>query len=182
MTGDTPAPQRCLHVTQGQYEVSDRPQDVLVTVLGSCIATCLTDPVAGVGGMNHFLLPGEASQRGRETRYGINAMELLINAILKAGGQIGRLEAKVFGGAHTAAAPFAIGQANAEFAFWFLRNEGIRCIGQDVGGARARKLRYWPATGQAQQMRLDVSSPPVRPRPAAVTGENGSPPGELDLL
>ena len=182
MTGDLPAPHRCLHVTQGRYVVSDRAEDVLVTVLGSCIATCLTDPVAGVGGMNHFLLPGEASQRGRETRYGINAMELLINAILKAGGQIGRLEAKVFGGAHSSAAPFAIGHANAEFAFWFLRNEGIRCVGQDVGGARARKLRYWPATGRAQQMRLDASSPPVPPRPAPARDEHGPAPGELDLL
>lgn len=177
-----PSSGRLIYVAQGEFRVSDRPDVVLVTVLGSCIAACLRDPVAGIGGMNHFLLPGEASQRGPHTRYGINAMELLINGILKAGGEIGRLEAKVFGGANTSGSQLRIGRANADFALWFLENEGIACVGQDVGGAQARKLRFWPVSGQAQQKRLAAA-----PQPAAAEQSPGatapSPlPGDLHLL
>jgi chemotaxis protein CheD len=174
---------RLQHVIQGEFRVSDGPEDVFVTVLGSCIATCLTDREAGVGGMNHFLLPRETAPGGKETRYGINAMELLINAILKAGGALHRLEAKVFGGANTTGSRFGIGAANAEFAFWFLRNEGIPCIGYDVGGERARKLRYWPRSGLAQQMVLpDALAPDAVTRPPYCPRLPGPGPGELDLL
>jgi hypothetical protein len=72
---------------------------MLTTVLGSCVAACLRDPVAGVGGMNHFLLPdgaGAGTDAGR--RYGAYAMELLINELIKAGARRERLEAKLFGG------------------------------------------------------------------------------------
>ncbi|WP_371039007.1 MULTISPECIES: chemotaxis protein CheD [unclassified Rhodosalinus] len=171
------------HVIQGEFRVADGPDDVFVTVLGSCIATCLTDRVAGVGGMNHFLLPHDTVPGGKETRYGINAMELLINAILKSGGALHRLEAKVFGGANTTGSRLGIGDANAEFAFWFLRNEGIRCVGYDVGGTRARKLRYWPRSGIAQQMVLPAAfAPDPEPRPACRAPLAGPGPGDLDLL
>ncbi|MFP4327273.1 MAG: chemotaxis protein CheD [Paracoccaceae bacterium] len=175
-------PDQPVYVTQGDYKVSDRPDVMLVTVLGSCIATCLRDPVAGIGGMNHFLLPGDATQRGTHTRYGINAMELLINGILKAGGQIGRLEAKVFGGANTSGSSLRIGHANAEFAFWFLENEGIACIGKDVGGAHARKLRFWPVSGRAQQKRLDAAPPSAPAEQVSLGGVIPPDSGELDLL
>src|SRR5215831_5445959 len=84
----------------GQYFVTDR-DIVLVTVLGSCVAACIRDPVAGVGGMNHFLLPettSDPSPANRSARYGTYAMEVLINRLLRHGARKQTMEAKVFGG------------------------------------------------------------------------------------
>ncbi|MGZ5927150.1 MAG: chemotaxis protein CheD, partial [Rhizomicrobium sp.] len=101
---------------QGDTYVSDKPNEVLVTILGSCIAACIRDPHLGVGGMNHFLLP-HGSDVGRDARcYGINAMELLINELLKSGARRERLQAKIFGGANVMAGLSDIGGRNAEFA------------------------------------------------------------------
>lgn len=55
--GDQQMTERRIHVGQGEHLVTSDPNVVLSTVLGSCVAMCLRDPVAGVGGMNHFLLP-----------------------------------------------------------------------------------------------------------------------------
>jgi chemotaxis protein CheD len=89
-------------VIQGEFKVSDDPNVVLSTILGSCVAACMRDPVAGVGGMNHFLLPGQANGTGGEaTRYGVHLMELLINGLLKKGARRERIEAKIIGGAKT---------------------------------------------------------------------------------
>ena len=80
-----------VHVIQGEFQVTDDPDVVLSTILGSCVAACLRDPVAGVGGMNHFLLPGDGGQTGggEVARYGVHLMELLItrrNASIEAAG------------------------------------------------------------------------------------------------
>ena len=89
-----------VHIIQGEYKVVSDPDVVLTTILGSCVAACLRDPVSGVGGMNHFLLPGTGSVTGGDaTRYGVHLMELLINGLLKQGARRDRLEAKIFGGA-----------------------------------------------------------------------------------
>ena len=99
------------------------PDVVLSTILGSCVAACMRDPVAGVGGMNHFLLPGSAealSSGGDATRYGVHLMELLINGLLKKGARRDRLEAKIFGGAKTIARFSNVGEQNAVFARQFL--------------------------------------------------------------
>ena len=72
-------------VLQGQYRVSDRSDAVMSTILGSCVAACIYDPGTGVGGMNHFLLPGADTGQGGSVRYGVHAMELLINALLGGG-------------------------------------------------------------------------------------------------
>lgn len=154
---------RMIHVIQGQYGLSERPDDILSTVLGSCIATCLCDREAGIGGMNHFLLPGEGAVRNGSLKYGVHAMELLINALLRRGARRERLRARVYGGANMIANLPPIGTANAEFALWFLRNEGIRCVGQDVGGRQARRVRYWPVQDRATVRTVDGA-------PGAVTG------------
>lgn len=155
----TPSPARggarVIHVIQGQYGLSERPDDVLSTVLGSCVATCLCDPELGIGGMNHFLLPGETGARSGSMKYGVHAMELLINALLRRGARRERLRARVYGGANMMANLPPIGSANAEFALWFLRNEGIRCVGQCLGGRQARRLHYWPHQDLAKVRLID---------------------------
>ncbi|MBW9090123.1 chemoreceptor glutamine deamidase CheD [Rhizobium wenxiniae] len=148
---------RRVHIIQGEYKVIDDPDVVLSTILGSCVAACLRDPVAGVGGMNHFLLPGSGgamASGGDATRYGVHLMELLINGLLKKGARRDRLEAKVFGGAKTIASFSNVGEQNAAFAMQFLRDEGIQVVGSSTGGEHGRKLEYWPVHGRARQYPL----------------------------
>jgi len=146
-----------VHIIQGEYKVVNDPDVVLATILGSCVAACLRDPVAGVGGMNHFLLPGSGgatTSGGDATRYGVHLMELLINGLLKQGARRDRLEAKIFGGAKTIAAFSNVGEQNVAFATQFLKDEGIPIVGSSTGGEHGRKLEYWPFSGRARQYPL----------------------------
>lgn len=146
-----------VHIIQGEWKVSKDPNVVLSTILGSCVAACIRDPIAGVGGMNHFLLPGSAvpgAGGGDATRYGVHLMELLINGLLKSGARRDRLEAKIFGGAKTIATFSNVGEQNAAFAQQFLRDEGIKVVGSSTGGEHGRKLEFWPVSGRARQYPL----------------------------
>jgi chemotaxis protein CheD len=147
-----------VHVVQGEYFVTGDPDAMLTTILGSCVAACLRDPVAGVGGMNHFLLPGSTGADGQ--RYGVNAMELLINGLLQKGAKRDRLEAKIFGGAHVVRGLSDIGRQNAAFAKIYLENEGIPVVGESVGGPHARRVQFWPASGRARQLFLPAEEAP----------------------
>lgn len=132
---------RATHVIQGEFRVTNDPGIVLTTILGSCVATCLCDPVARIGGMNHFLLPEGEVKQEVGFRYGLLAMELLINGLLKQGAQKNRLEAKLFGGAMMNGGLGRIGEANAIFARKFLADEGIPCRAESLGGTLARRVR-----------------------------------------
>src|SRR5579863_1151685 len=145
--------ERRIHIVQGEYRVSTDPDTVVSTLLGSCVAACIRDPVAGIGGMNHFLLPGEdvRSHNAEAERYGDYLMELLINGLMKQGANRDRLEAKLFGGARMMGGLSDIGKKNAEFAQGYLEHEGITVVGRDLGGNRGRRLQYWPVSGRARQ-------------------------------
>jgi chemotaxis protein CheD len=165
---------------EGQFHVSDDPDLVLSTVLGSCVAACLRDPVARIGGMNHFLLPGEddRSQTHDAERYGVHLMELLVNGLMSRGAQRERLEAKLFGGAKTMFKSSDIGAMNARFAERFLKNEGISVVGGSLGGPVGRRVEFWPVTGRARQSFMAEVTPPTAPKPAAVR----LPEGDLELF
>lgn len=173
-----------VYVTQGEFRIGTSEEDILVTTLGSCVATCLCDPVAKVGGMNHFLLPQDVGNGEGNLRYGAHAMELLINGLLKKGAQRHRLRAKLFGGASMIERLGRIGASNAEFAVEFLRTEGIVCEGQSLGGTLARKLRYWPATGRAQQLFVDAADPIAERelRPAAAPAPAAAPDDDVEFF
>ncbi|MBR9827633.1 MAG: chemotaxis protein CheD [Oceanospirillales bacterium] len=139
-----------INLLPGGVQVSRDPEVVISTLLGSCVAACLYDSRAGVFGMNHFLL---ASRSGRHYqpltseagRYGVHAMELLINELLKAGADRSRLQAKVFGGANVlanAGGVFAVGDVNARFVLAFLKEESIPVVASDLGGRNGRQLRF----------------------------------------
>ncbi|KPH64798.1 chemotaxis protein CheD [Novosphingobium aerophilum] len=163
------------HVTvlQGQFRVSASPADEFGTVLGSCVATCLHDPAAGLGGMNHFLLPKPLSgtERGEvDVHYGVYLMEMLINEMLQQGGRKDRMRAHLYGGANLHRGMQRIGSANAEFARSFLLREGIDLVREDLGGLAARRLDFRPASGlvrcrmvAAADAPEPVVQPPVRP-------------------
>jgi len=142
-----------LYVLQGEHQVSGAPDVVLSTILGSCVAVCLWDHVAGLGGMNHFLLPfGPKAAAATPERYGVHAMEILINALLKMGARRSRFQAKLFGGARLSATLSDIGQSNARFAKEFLATEEIPCLAESLGGINARRVLFRPRTGHARQL------------------------------
>jgi chemotaxis protein CheD len=134
---------------------------VFTTILGSCVAACIRDPLARVGGMNHFLLPGDEEQGSTSHLYGIHLMELLINGLMTRGASRERLEAKLFGGARMLDGLSDIGRKNADFAHEFLRHEGIRVVGGDLGGTQGRRVQFWPVDGRARQAYVSAAAKPV---------------------
>lgn len=155
---------RRINLIQGEFQVSNDPNVVFTTLLGSCVAACIRDPAALVGGMNHFLLPGDESMtKAQEAeRYGVHLMELLLNGLLKAGAKSQRLEAKLFGGAKTMKGLADVGSQNAGFAERFLRNEGIKVVGSSLGGEQGRRIQFWPVSGRARQTFLSSDKIPVK--------------------
>ncbi len=171
-----------VHVIQGEYSVSDEVGVVLCTLLGSCVSACIRDPEAGVGGLNHFLIP-EGDGTAGDLSYGVNAMELLINDLLRRNARRDRLEAKLFGGARMIRSVTDIGGQNGQFAKEFLAAEGIRMTGGSLGGVQARRIEFWPATGRMRQQLIEkdhtvlaaeLSCKPVRQRE--------TPSGDLELF
>tara|TARA_R110002167_G_scaffold57140_5_gene161981 strand:+ start:1150 stop:1815 length:666 start_codon:yes stop_codon:yes gene_type:complete len=124
------------------------------TSLGSCVAACIRDPYARVGGVNHFMLPQNSGVHdnwlsSERTRYGVHAMETLINAIIKRGGERRHFEVKVFGGGHVVnQMKTDIGQLNIAFVRQFLKTEGLAILAEDLGGLCSRRLIYDVNTGE----------------------------------
>jgi chemotaxis protein CheD len=154
-------------VAPGDHAVTSNPEEIISTVLGSCVAACLRDPSKGLGGVNHFLLPasqdaGAAADRGSDhaMRYGDTAMEILINSLMRRGADRPRLEAKIFGGARVLSGPtsLGIGARNVDFVTKFLKREGIPIMAADVEGERSRRLYYHPGSGRAWIHHLDRPS------------------------
>ena len=144
-------------VLPGEYFV--HTEDILImTTLGSCIAACLWDRKARIGGLNHFMLPeggaGDALSLGG--RYGSYAMELLINELLKLGASRASLEAKVFGGGQVIAGmeTMNIGERNTSFVLDYLKTERIPVVSKDVLDIYPRKVCFLPASGKAMVKRL----------------------------
>jgi chemotaxis protein CheD len=145
----------------GDFYVT-REDEVLDTVLGSCVAACIRSPRLKIGGMNHFMLPRPTGSgadtwddvRGRATRYGTASMEQLINRILSAGAKREELEVKVFGGARVLAAMTDVGNHNVAFVREFLRNEGLKVMAEDVGDTCPRHVQFSPQTGKVRVRHL----------------------------
>jgi chemotaxis protein CheD len=158
---DGKADATAMWIYQGDFYVSSRPDLFLTTVLGSCIAVCMRDPVVRCGGMNHFLLPDNEHMSGPSSgialRYGSYSIERLINAILSRGGKRERLEVKVFGGANMPGGTgLNIGGRNADFIEHYFARERIAIAASDLRGVAPRKIRYYPTTGRAQMSELPV--------------------------
>jgi chemotaxis protein CheD len=147
-----------IHIHIGGFYASREPA-IINTVLGSCVAVCLFDPVKRIGGMNHIFLPGKADMAHFDdaARYGVNAMEVLINSMMKLSADKSRLVAKAFGGGHVLPAidrDNAIGQQNIAFTLDFLEREEIRIISQNLGGNDGRKIYFHTDTGEVLLKRV----------------------------
>jgi chemotaxis receptor (MCP) glutamine deamidase CheD len=135
-----------LHI--GDLHVSTRPVKIK-TILGSCIAACLFDRATGIGGMNHFLLPGDTDDPELSTRYGVNAMEVLINEMMKLGARRSSIQAKIFGGGDIFRSehPYMmVGAKNIRFVLGFLATESIPVLTSRIGGNQGLMVVYLPHT------------------------------------
>jgi chemotaxis protein CheD len=149
-------------ILPGEYYVT-RNEEAVSTVLGSCVSACVRDPLLNVGGMNHFMLPEDASVGhnnwldpavGLATRYGSYAMESLINDLLKLGAVRERLEIKLFGGGRILEGMTDVGGRNVNFIRNYIQIEGYRITAEDLGGQQPRKVVYFPASGRVRMRRL----------------------------
>lgn len=138
----------------GEFYVSTE-RETIVTVLGSCVSACVRDPVFGIGGMNHFMLPTsqgtgswESQGLSASTRYGSHAMEQLINVILKHGGNRRNLEVKLTGGGRILARMTDIGRKNISFVEEYVKTECLKVLSHDLGDIYPRKVYYTPSTGK----------------------------------
>lgn len=153
-------------IQPGEYFVVNKTSEGIATVLGSCIAVCFMDIDAGIGGMNHFMLPGDFRNdevfASKSSRYGMFAMESIINEMMKKGARRDRLTAKIFGGAHVLNFRKSDGNiplANINFVKMYLQYEEIPIIANDIGGEVGRKIIFLPADGGRVLVKKLLKSP-----------------------
>ncbi|EOC1778012.1 chemotaxis protein CheD [Vibrio fluvialis] len=138
--------------------------EIICTGLGSCVAACMWDEKAQVGGMNHFLLPFDTSAQlhhwkpqellSTASRYGCYAMELLINQLIIQGADRRRIKVKLFGGAQLMGFQSLIGIKNVEFVMAYVQREQLKVEAQDLGGTEPRRVLFDPRSGRVWIKRI----------------------------
>jgi chemotaxis protein CheD len=182
---------QAVKILPGTYYAT-KENTMIVTVLGSCVSVCLRDPYNKISGMNHFLLPSDHSNTHPDilsdsARYGVFAMELLINEMLKLGASKSCLEAKVFGGGNVLKGLNVsnIGQRNAEFVVAYLTREQIPIVARDLEEDFARKVYFFPEDGSVQVKKLkSMNNMTIIDRESAYRNIIGKTPssGDVDLF
>ncbi len=149
-------------ILPGEYYVTMK-DEVVTTVLGSCVSACIRDKVFGIGGMNHFMLPHtkediafhvDAGPSTTASRYGSYAMEMLINDILKHGGRRENLEVKIFGGGKILKNMSNVGFRNIQFVEEYIALEAIPLLAEDTGDVYPRKVVFHPHSGKVKVKKL----------------------------
>lgn len=176
-------------ILPGEYYATTN-DTLIVTVLGSCVSVCLRDSVAGVAGMNHFLLPNEGGGNdvlSESARYGVYAMDILINHMLKLGASRYRLEAKVFGGGNVLKGftSTSVGERNSEFVLDYLKTENIPILAQDLLDIYPRKVYFFPDTGQVLVRKIkSLHNTTIMDRESAYRMQlrNAHPSGDIELF
>ncbi|WP_438463856.1 chemoreceptor glutamine deamidase CheD [Marinomonas sp. PE14-40] len=154
--------ENAIKVLPGEYYAT-KERKLIVTVLGSCVSVCLRDPMTGVGGMNHFLLPTDEREDSdmltASARYGVYAMEILINHLMKLGARKEYLQAKIFGGANVLPGMpnSKVGEKNSEFVRLYLSKEHIEVYSSDLQGAQPRKVFFFTDTGKVLIKKLKTA-------------------------
>lgn len=162
-------------VGQGEYAVTKDLDVTLSAVLGSCVACCAFDPVRGLGGMNHILLPGKTGASAAEqSGYGAWLMEMMLNEMFKQGASHDNIRMKLFGGARMFTSNCQPGEENIAFVRNFVRAERYQVVAEDLGGQKARRINFQAVTGRAWVKAIDdtIIEQPVKPLPKPVaTGD-----------
>lgn len=148
-------------VLQGNFHVAGAKRETMTSMLGSCVSACIRDSSIRVGGMNHFLLPGQDRRDLGNLRYGESCMQALIQALLARGATRQNLEIWLFGGANVLEAETGIGAANCAWAQAFVQAHEIAFRGSDLGGTRGRRVTFEPYSGQTTVSLMPL--PPEEP-------------------
>jgi len=152
-------------IMPGEHAVSWEPAEIS-TLLGSCVAACIWDSHRHIGGMNHFMLPdvpvshqSDTSDSSRPLRYGLYAMERLINDLLVMGAKRENLVAKVFGGGNISGAlgEHNIGRRNSDFVLDFLKKDQIKVAAVDMGGIHSRRVKFYTDSGKVRVFGVAVA-------------------------
>lgn len=145
-----------VYVLPGFHHVQSKSETSISTLLGSCVSACIRDKKTKAGGLNHFLLPEKQGDESSSARYGVHAMELLINDLLKLGSKKENLEAKIFGGANViqTSAANPVGSQNSDFVIDYLRAELISITAKDLGGDFPRRIYFFPDSGKVSVLRV----------------------------
>jgi len=171
-----------------------RHDEIITTVVGSCVSACIRDRVKGIGGMNHFMLPMQSHHDGHwahtqvnvATRYGSYAMEHVINEILHYGGQRQNLEVKLFGGGHIMHRMANIGEQNINFVKDYVRLEKLNLVAEDLGDIHPRKIMFFPKKGLVRVKKLRSMEQSIVEREQAYQRDISSTPastvGEVDFF
>jgi chemotaxis protein CheD len=174
----------------GDFYVT-REDEVIDTVLGSCVSACIRNPRLKIGGMNHFMLPRPSGTgndtwenvAGRSTRYGTASMEQLINRILSIGGTRADLEVKIFGGGKVLSSLSDVGNHNVTFVREFLKQEGLKVTSEDVGSVCPRHVQFFPLSGRVRVRHLNSRQDVVQEEQRYLKGLDQAPvAGEIDLF
>ena len=176
-------------ISPGDYYITDQ-DEVITTVLGSCISACIRDTSMGIGGMNHFMIPVKCShsshpEQDMDTRYGAYAMEHLINDIFKYGGTRRNLEIKLFGAGNVLVGSGNVGVKNIKFVREFLHAEGYKIESENLGGDNPRKINYSPLTGKVMMKKLastSINEIQIEEKKLQDKVENTVVAGEIDLF
>jgi chemotaxis protein CheD len=137
---------KIITIHSGEYYISDDPTVVINTLLGSCVAVCLYDPISGIGGMNHFMLPkageGQAVDYGR---FGLQSLDSMIEHLLIQGAIFQNIKAKVFGGGNMVnfdRQENNVALSNILFSLKYLESKSIPIIAKELGGRSGREIYY----------------------------------------
>jgi chemotaxis protein CheD len=150
--------EKIIRLAPGETHTTADPRESIVATLGPCIAACVRDPLMGMGGMNHFMLPESESgissgnPYGAATLFGNFAMEMLINSVLGMGCPRSRLEIRLFGGADFT--HDKTGGQNIDFILRYLRNDGLEIASSDLGGSQVRRIHFHPVSGKIRRVFL----------------------------
>jgi chemotaxis protein CheD len=176
-------------ISPGDYYITDQ-DEIITTVLGSCISACIRDVRMGIGGMNHFMIPIRCPhtsnpEQDMDMRYGTYAMEHLINDIYKYGGMRKNLEIKLFGAGNVLVGSGNVGEKNIKFIRNFIHTEGYKITSENLGGNNPRKINYSPMTGRVMMKKLaatNISEIQMQEKMLQNKVENTIVAGEIDLF
>ncbi len=142
-----------IEVNIGELKVTKAPNKLVVLGIGSCVAVTFYDPELKTGGLAHIMLPKSTGSNpaGSPTKYADLAVDELIKEMAKLGSKKKDIEVKIVGGAnmfpHLKHAPIEVGRVNIEAVREKLKKEGIRLVGEAVGGSIGRSVEFSTATG-----------------------------------
>ena len=155
---DNKSKKRVVGISLGGIYMTEE-DEIITTVLGSCVSVCARDVMTGIAGMNHFMIPGTKADIRNSSgyalfQYGLYSMDYMLNKILHLGGSKKSIEIKIFGGGAIISTEGDIGKKNIRFVKNYINLKGYRLTGEDVGGSNPRKINYTPRTGKVMVKRM----------------------------